>query len=481
MTITLARTDGSYEQLSDDAVAEFRSFLRGPLVTAEELGGPREPRPVWNAMHEERPAASIRCCGTADVIDAVNFARDRGLAVAVRGGGHSVAGLSTVQDGLLIDLSSMRGVQVDPDRRLAHVQGGALLGDMDRETQAFGLATPLGRVSETGVAGLTLGGGYGHLNSKYGLSCDNLVEAQVVCADGSVHTASAESEPDLLWALRGGGGNFGVVTSFTFRLHPVGPVVAFVGAMYAIEDLPEVERGWRDYVLDAPDEVTSLIVTLTFPAAPDMPEVVHNRQLAIVAAVHCGPDPDEGMQTLQPLRQLGTPVFDLSQPMPYTAVQASFDPFFPRGELRAYWKSLYLDELTDDAIDAIARRATDADRPGPMTLVNTFHLGGAVHAVGQQDTAFAERSSPFMVSIDTMWSDPDQDAAAIAWGRASWEEMSKYGNGKVFLNFTGRADETLQSGTTAMYGPNAQRLGRIKAAYDPTNLFQLNNNIVPTA
>jgi FAD/FMN-containing dehydrogenase len=477
MTVTVVKLDGSQEHVSDDAVDELRTKLRGQLVLSDDLEARIEPRELWNAMHVDRPAITVRCAGTADVMDAVDFARDRGLLVAVRGGGHSVAGLSTVRDGMLVDLSAMRGVEVDPERRLARVQGGAVLGDVDRETQAFGLATPLGRVSETGVGGLTLGGGYGHLGTKYGLSCDNVVEAQVVCADGQVRTVSADSHPDLYWAIRGGGGNFGIVTSFTFRLHSVGPIVAFAGVFYPLEDLPDVERRWRDYVTAAPDEVTAFIVTLTFPAAPEMPEVIHDRPVAIVGAVHCG-EPDAGMQVLQPLRELGTPLFDMSQPMPYTVVQSAFDPFFPRQALRGYWKSEYLDELTDDAIDAIASKALD--RPAPLTLVNTFHLGGAVHAVAAEDTAFAERSAPFMVSIDTNWSDPAQDAAAIAWGRAAWEEITKYGNGNVFLNFTGLADEPRRAHVNNAFGRNLRRLGQIKATYDPDNLFQVNNNIIPT-
>jgi hypothetical protein len=474
MSMSVIKTDGSLQPIPDDAIDALRQQMRGSLLTVDESAV--EPCPPWNAMHTGRAALTARCTGTADVVDAVNFARDNELLLGVRGGGHSVAGLSTVNLGMLIDLSAMRGVQVDPDRRLVHVQGGAVLGDVDRETQAFGLATPLGRVSETGVAGLTLGGGYGHLNGAYGLSCDNLVAAQVVCADGTVHTASAETEPDLLWALRGGGGNFGVVTSFTFQLRPVGPIVGFAGVFYPLEDLGRVERAWREYADTAPDEVTTFIVTMTFPAAAEMPEVIHNRPVAIVGAVHAG-DADEGMRILQPLRELGTPLFDLSQPMPYAAVQAAFDPFFPRQTLRAYWKSQYLDELTDDAIDAIVGRAND--RPGPMTLVNTFRLGGAVNRVGPEETAFAERSAPYMVSIDTMWSDPAEDDAAISWGRAAFEEMTKYGNGSVFLNFTGRAGEPLQANVDSAFGRNLARLGRIKATYDRDNLFQLNNNILP--
>jgi FAD binding domain/Berberine and berberine like len=478
MTVTVMKLAGSHDHLSDDAINTLRTQLRGQLVVSDDPQASVEPRPVWNAMHVDRPAITARCAGTADVVDAINFAREHGLLVAVRGGGHSVAGLSTVGDGMLIDLSAMRGVQVDSERRLARVQGGAVLGDVDRETQAFGLATPLGRVSDTGVAGLTLGGGYGHLGAKYGLSCDNVVEAQVVCADGQVRTASADSHPDLYWAIRGGGGNFGVVTSFTFRLHPVGPMVGFAGVFYPLEDIADVERRWRDYVMTAPDEVTAFMVSMTFPAAPDMPEIIHDRPVAVVGAVHCG-DPDTGMHVLQPLRALGTPLFDMSQPMPYAMVQSAFDPFFARQALRAYWKSTYLDELTDDAINTIARTALD--RPAPLTLVNTFHLGGAVHAVTAEDTAFAERSAPFMVSVDTNWTDPAQDSAAIAWGRSAWEEIAKYGNGNVFLNFTGLADESLLTNVNNAFGANLRRLGQIKTTYDPHNLFRINNNIIPAS
>jgi hypothetical protein len=477
MTVTVVKLDGSPEPLPEAALDELRTQLRGQLVAPMVSDEARsQPRPAWNPMHHDRPAITVRCAGTADVVDAVNFARDHRLLVAVRGGGHSVAGLSTVRDGMLIDLSAMRGVQVDPEHRLVRVQGGAVLGDVDRETQVFGLATPLGRVSDTGVAGLTLGGGYGHLGGKYGLSCDNVVEAEVVCADGQVRTASAESHPDLYWAIRGGGGNFGVVTSFTFRLHPVGPMVGFAGVFYPLEDLADIIRGWRGYVVTAPDEVTAFIVSLTFPAAPDMPEVIHDRQVAIVGAVHCG-EPEAGMQVLQPLRELGTPLFDMSQPMPYTALQSAFDPFFPRQSLRAYWKSVYLDELTDDAVDTIAREALD--RPAPLTAINTFHVGGAVHAIGAEDTAFTERSAPFMVSVDTNWTDPAQDTAAVAWCRAAWEEISKYGNGNVFLNFTGLADESPLTHVDKAFGRNLRRLGQIKATYDPGNLFRINNNIIP--
>ncbi|MHA6785048.1 FAD-binding oxidoreductase [Pseudonocardia saturnea] len=474
MSANVMAIDGSTRQLDDGVLDALRARLRGPALVPPETAA--ETRSAWNAMYAGRPGLTTVCRGTADVVDAVTFARDNGLLAAVRGGGHSVAGLSSIDDGVLIDLSAMNAVQVDPVRRLAHVQGGAVLADVDRETQAFGLATPLGRVSETGVAGLTLGGGYGHLNSPFGLACDNLVEAQVVGADGEVRTASAESHPDLFWALRGGGGNFGVVTSFTFMLHPVGPIVAFAATFYPLEDIADLMRGWRAFTADAPDEVTSFVVSITFPAAPGMPEVIHDRPCAIVAGVHAG-NPEEGMAAMQPLRELGTPLFDMSQPMPYTAVQTGFDALFPRAALRAYWKSTYLDALTDDAIDAFGHAALS--RPAPLSLVNAYHLGGAVHAVGAEETAFAERSAPFMVSTDGVWSDPAQDAACVSWVRSAIGELGKYGNGGTYLNFGGRSDEPMQAGVDSAFGRNLRRLSEIKAAYDPTNFFQHNNNVVP--
>lgn len=476
MSVTVSMTDGSKRQLTDDVVDDLRTQLRGSLVGPTDPGYEPEPRPAWNAMHAGRPGLVARCSGTADVVDAVNFARDNSLLVAVRGGGHSVAGLSSIDGGMLIDLSAMRGVQVDPERRLAHVQGGAVLGDMDRETQAFGLAAPAGRISDTGVAGLTLGGGVGWLNNKYGLACDNLVEAQVVCADGQVRTASADVNSDLLWALRGGGGNFGIVTSFTFRLHPVGPIVAFAATFYPLAGAAELLRGWRDYVATAPDDVTTFAGTITFPAAPGMPEVIHDQPVVIIAGVHAG-DADRGMEAMRPLRELGTPLFDMSQPMPFTAVQSGLDALFPRHALRSYWKALYMDEFSDDAVADVARLATE--RPAPMTMVNMFHLGGAVHAVGAEDTAFAERSAPFMVSLDGNWADPEQDAAAVAWVRSSWDYLQKYGNGAVYLNFSGRTDESMREGVETAFGRNLRRLRAVKATYDPTNLFQINNNVVP--
>jgi len=455
-----------------DRVEELRAQVRGEVLDSEQDGA----RGVFNAMHQSNAAVTVLCSGTADVVAGVNYARDHGLRLAVRGGGHSIAGLSAIDGGVLLDLSPMRGVQVDPERRLAIVQGGALWGDVDREAQAFGLATPGGVVSDTGVAGLTLGGGYGWIRRKYGLSIDSLVEAQVVCADGEVRKASAESNPDLFWAIRGGGGNFGVVTSFTFALQPLGPIVAFSATFYPLEDLGRILPAWRAYVETAPDEVSPVAVTMTFPADPEMPDAIHNRPVAIVGAVYAG-DPDEGMRITAPLRELGTPLFDMSGPMPYTAVQSGFDPFFPRGALRAYWKSLYLDELSDDAIELIAARALE--RPKPLTLMNLMSMGGAIARVDPEATAFSERSAPYLLSIDGVWDEEADDDAVVGWVRSTWEAIGKFGNGSTYLNFTGLADETPSSSVDSAYGRNLARLRQIKATYDPDNLFRLNNNIQP--
>jgi FAD/FMN-containing dehydrogenase len=475
MSMQAVTLSGGETDIADDVLGELQTQLRGAALAAADTGA-AEVRPAFNAMHPGSPALTVQCSGTADVIDAVTFARDNGLAAAVRGGGHSLAALSAIDGGMLIDLSPMRGVVIDADRGLAHVQGGALWGDVDRDSQALGLATPGGVVSDTGVAGLTLGGGYGWLRRKYGLSCDSVVEAQVVCADGEVRTASADSNPDLYWAIRGGGGNFGVVTSFTFTLHPLGPIVAFSGVFYPLEDQASILRGWREYVEAAPNEVTSVCVSLTFPADPEMPEAIHDRPVAVIGGVYAG-DPDEGMKVLQPLRELGTPLVDLSQPMPFTAVQTAFDPLFPRGQLRAYWKSQYLDELSDGAIALMAARA--AERPAPLTLVNMFHMGGAIADVGPEETAFATRSSPYMVSIDGMWADPADDEDNVAWVRSTWDAFREFGTGDVYLNFTGLKDEAASAGVDSAFGRNMRRLAEVKGKYDPDNFFRLNNNIVP--
>jgi FAD binding domain-containing protein/berberine-like enzyme len=478
MTTTVATLTGSVTPLSDEALAQLRMTLRGQVLTPHDAGYAAV-RPAYNAMHPGNPALVVLPSGTADVIDAVNFAREHALLVAVRGGGHSVAGLSSVDGGMLIDLALMRSVDVDPEARIARVQGGALWGDVDRETQALGLVAPGGVVSDTGVAGLTLGGGQGWVRRKYGLSCDNLLSAQLVCADGQLRTASADVNPDLFWAIRGGGGNFGIATSMTFQLHPLGPIVAFTGVFYPVVDAVQVWRGFRDWASAAPDEVSALCACTTLPAHEALPPQIHDTPFIVVGAVYTG-DPDDGMKVMEPLRSLATPLVDISQPLPFTAVQAAFDPFFVRGTLRSYWKSTYLHELSDEVIDLLAQKA--AERPSKRAFAPiTFLMGGAINRVKPKDTAYSERSANWMLSIDGNWSDPAEDSTVISWVRQTWEELAKFGTGGVYLNFRSLSDETPASDVENAFGDNMRRLVEVKAKYDPTNFFRLNNNITPAS
>jgi hypothetical protein len=477
MSISFAALDGGRVDVPQADVEELRSRLRGTALLPESPAN-ADVRAPFNAMHSAQPCLTVLCTGTADVMQSITFARERGVLVAVRGGGHSIAGLSTVDGGMVIDLSPMSAVIVDPDRRLVNAQGGALWGHVDRETQLFGLATPGGFVSDTGIAGLTLGGGYGHLRRRYGLSCDNVVEAQVVGADGSVHTASAEANPDLYWAIRGGGGNFGVVTSFTYRLHPVGPDVAFAGCFHPIEDVAELLASWRSFAASAPDEVSSVFITVTFPESPHVPPPVRGRACAVLAGVYAG-EVDDGMKAMQPIRDIGAPIFDLSQPMPYTVVQSAFDALYPRGKLRAYWKSEYVDDLSDGVIGACADAALS--RPAPLSEVNVAHMGGAIGAVGPEESAFPERSAPFLMAAVGYWDDAGQDDECVGWVRAAWNDVARFGTGRSYLNFNGLADEPVTTAVDAAYGRNLARLARIKKAYDPDNFFRRNNNIPPAS
>lgn len=475
MATRAATLDGSETRIEDEALEQLRMTIRGDVLTPEDPGYAGV-RPAYNAMHPGRPSLVIRPTGTADVIDAVNFAREQGLLVAIRGGGHSVAGLSSTDGGLLIDLALMNGVDVDPEARLVRAQGGALWGDVDRETQAFGLVAPGGIVSDTGVAGLTLGGGEGHVRRKYGLSCDNLIEAQVVCADGQVRKASADTNPDLYWAIRGGGGNFGVATSFTFELHELGPIVAFAGVFYPMADAAGVLRGYRDFMANAPDEVTVLAALTTLPASEHTPPEIHDTPFIVTGAVYAG-DVEEGMKVLQPLRELGTPLADISDPIPFVGVQQAFDEFFQRGVLRSYWKSTYLSELSDEAVDLVAKAGQE--RASTRTLIALFSWGGAINRVGPEDTANSERSANWMVSIDGNWHDAADDDKVVSWVRERWSAIHKLGTGSTYLNFTGITDERADVGVESAFGKNLKRLADIKKKYDPDNFFRLNNNIKP--
>jgi FAD/FMN-containing dehydrogenase len=467
--------NGGETEVDSAHLDNLRASVRGAVLTPGDPGYDAI-RPAYNAMHPGHPAVVVQATGTADVVGAVHFARERGLLLAVRGGGHSVAGLSSVDGGVLLDLALMNGVVVDPDAKIVHAEGGALWRDVDRETQAFGLATPGGIVSDTGIAGLTLGGGEGWLRRKYGLSCDNLVSAEVVDARGRVHTASANTNADLFWAIRGGGGNFGVVTSFSFRLYALGPTVAFAAAFHPIAEAPRVLRGYRDFMATAPDEVTGLAVMTTLPPSANTPPAIHDTPFIVTAGVYTG-DVEEGLQVMQPLRDLGTHLADISGPTPFVGVQAAFDEFFQRQRLRSYWKSTYLAQLTDEAVDLVAAAAKE--RLSTRTLIALFSWGAAINQVGAEDTANAERSAQWMVSVDGNWHDPANDDAEINWVRERWAAIHKLGTGSTYLNFTGIADEGTDVGVESAFGRNLKRLAAIKKKYDPDNFFRLNSNIKP--
>jgi FAD/FMN-containing dehydrogenase len=447
--------------------------LAGELITPDNLSFD-DARDVWNGMIDRYPAAIARCADADDVAEVIHFARASGLPLAVRGGGHNVAGTAVVDDGIVADLSPMRAVRIDDSRRTVHVQGGATWGEVDKVTQAFGLATTGGVVSETGVAGLALSGGVSHQRRLHGMTIDNLVSAEMVLADGRQVHVSADEYSDLYWAIRGGGGNFGIVTSFELRLHELGPEVYEANVAYPLEDAGRVIAGWREAVADAPDELSTHALLWTLPVSPELPEHLRGRPFVGVGGTYVG-DPEVGERLTRPLRELATPLLDQSTTMSYLDLQQSFDPFFPAG-LRYYWKALYLDGLSDDAIGQTVEWSSD--RPSPRTLVVIRHCGGAIGRVAPEATAFGDRSSEWMLSIDSTWDDPADDERNIDWTRAYWNDASRYSDGKTYFNFPGLLEEG-ERAVRDSYGANHDRLARIKAEYDPDNVFRLNQNIKP--
>lgn len=456
--------------LDGSAIVAVREALRGDLILPGDAAYD-DARRVWNGMIDRRPAAIARCTGVADVIAAVTFAREQDLPIAIRGGGHNVAGTAVNDDGLVIDLSPMKGIRVDPEARIARVEPGVTWGELDRETQVFGLATPGGEVSVTGVAGLTLGGGMGFLRRKHGLSCDSLKSVDLVTAEGQCLTASADEHAELFWGIRGGGGNLGVVTSFAFHLHPVGPALYEANVWYPLEQGREILRGWRDYAERSPDEVSSYALVWSMPAIPDLPVELHGQPVLIVGSIYAG-DIADGERVLAPLRQLGTPVLDLSMPTTYHAVQTGFDPFLPDG-IRAYWKSVYLDSLEDAAIEVVLNAA--ADRPSPMPLLVIRHLGGAIGRIGAEETAYPHREAQYIASFDACWTERDRDDDHITWAREGWAALQPHATGGQYLNFTSAGDD--ESPARAAHGTNFERLAALKAHYDPRNLFRSRLNV----
>src|SRR5829696_8800728 len=470
--VTLTGADAA---LGESVVERFGWGLRGELLRPDDADY-EQARKVWNGLIDRHPALIARCAGIGDVIDSVNFAREHKLLLAVRGGGHNVAGNAVCDGGLVIDLSPMKGIRVDPERRTVRTEGGATLGDLDRETQVFGLATPLGVVSKTGIAGLTLGGGIGWLRRKYGLSSDNLVSVDVVTADGGFLTASETENEDLFWGIRGGGGNFGVVTSFEYRLYSVGPEVIFCFVLYPGDRAREVLRFGEQYMAEAPDEVSPVGVLGRVPSVEIFPERWHGEPFVAFLAMYVG-DVEEGERVLRPLRELGGPIADLSARMPYTEAQAVLDEDYPSG-WHYYWKSVNLDGLGDEVIERLTYHAWAA--PSEHSTIDVWYQGGAMARVGTSETAFGDRSSPILLGIEANWEDPQDDEVNLAWVRSCFSDMRRFSNGGLYLNFPGFLEEGEQL-LRDVYGENYERLVALKNKYDPTNLFRLNQNIKPTA
>jgi FAD/FMN-containing dehydrogenase len=461
--------------LDQAAVQEFSAGVRGPVLSLGD-DGYDDARAIWNGLIDRRPALIVQPTGAADVVDAVNFAREHGLTLSIKGGGHNVAGNAVNDGGLVIDLSRMRGVHVDRSTRRVRAQGGATWGDTDRETQLFGLAVPGGVVSTTGIAGLTLHGGMGHLRRKHGLSIDSLLSVDIVTADGELRRASATENEDLFWAVRGAGSNFGVVTSFEFQAHPVGPMVMVGALFYPLEDVKTLLPAWRDYMATAPDELSSVAICWSVPAEEPFPPELHGAPVFVVAGAYCG-SVEDGEPVVQPLRELGEPLIDLSGPWPWLGLQSGFDELYPKGGFY-YWKSRGLDEISEAAIDEIADFA--ARRPSPLTDIVIWHQGGAMSAVGESDTAYGGRATAFLVTGEVSWADAALNHEAIAWGRDFWDAMGNYSTGGLYLNFAGLGEEK-EALVKAAYGANYERLAELKAKYDPGNLFRMNLNITPAS
>jgi len=459
--------------MSKLSIEVLRERVQGQVIVPEDADYD-EARTVFNAMIDKRPALIARCASTADVVASVDFARETGLPIAVRSGGHSIAGWSVCEGGLLIDLRGLNKVVVDPDAKRARAGGGALWGEFDEATQAHALHTPGGRVTTTGIGGFTTGGGYGWTSSKYGLACDNLVSAEVVLADGSVVTASENEHGDLFWGIRGGGGNFGIVTEFEFRLHELGPMVLGGLAMWPIERAPEVLRAWRDYIDRAPDELSTAAAIVTAPPEEFVPDHLQGQRVVGLVVLYVG-DPEDGASVVQPLKDLG-PAVDLIQPMPYTAFQAFLDPLAPKG-FRGYFRGEYMSGLSDEAIDTfVAHAPTVAAAAAPLSQMIIFRIGQGVTAVPDEASAFSHRDAAYLFHPISAWAERADDDRVIAANRAFAAAMRPFSTGAAYLNFTVEADRVRDAFGERKY----ERLAALKDRYDPDNLFRLNQNIRPS-
>jgi len=470
-TLSITTIGGQTTTIPPEVLLALKGGLRGRTLIKDE-DGYASARSIWNGMVDRSPGLIVRCHGASDVMQAVNFAREHDLVVAVRGGGHNIAGNAVCEGGLMIDLTPMNFVKVDPAARTAWVGPGATLGDVDRETQAFGLAVPTGINSTTGIAGLTLGGGFGWLTRKYGLTIDNLLSADVVTADGRLLRASAAENPDLFWAIRGGGGDFGIVTAFEFKLHRVGPQVLSGLVVHPFDNAGELLRAYREAVDGAPDELTCWVVMRKAPPLPFLPAEWHGREVLIFAMCYVG-DLAEGERVTRELRSLGNPIADVVGPHRLVDWQAAFDPLLTTGA-RNYWKSHDFETLEDGALDTITQAVLTL--PSAECEVFIAHVGGAMSRVAPDATAFPQRMSHFVMNVHTRWRESKDDNPCIAWARDLFRKTEPFATGSAYVNFMPE-DETDR--VEKIYGENYRRLAETKGRYDPQNLFRMNQNIRP--
>lgn len=458
--------------LNPNTIQDLRARLRGALLLPGDPGYD-DARSIWNAMIDRRPALIVRCLGVADVVTCVNVAREHDLPLSIKGGGHNISGLAVCDDGLMLDMSLMRGVWVDPATRTARAQAGCLLGDLDRETQLHGLAAVLGFVSNTGIAGLTLGGGFGYLTRRFGWTCDNVLSMEVITADGRVVRASAEENADLFWGLQGGGGNFGVVTSFVYQLHPVGPEVMAGAIAWRAEDAGKVLEMYRTLTEQAPPELTCVAGLRIAPPAPWLPKEVHGKPIVALFVCHTG-SLAEGERLVAPIKAFGAPVGDVVQRRSYVSQQSLLDATQPKGR-RYYWKSEYLPKLEPELLAKVIEHA--GRMVSPHSLIALFPLDGALNRLPEDHSAVGNRDAASVINIAASWERAEDDEVNIAWARTAWEEMRGFSTGGTYVNFL--TEEEGEKRIQAAYGRNYERLVEVKTKWDPGNLFRMNKNIHP--
>jgi FAD/FMN-containing dehydrogenase len=469
-TIELAGLDGGHHTLTSEQLEDLGSRVQGRLLVAGDQGW-NDAVSIWNGMAARLPALILQPASAHDVAAAVTFAREHGLLLSVKGGGHNIAGTSIAEGGLTLDMSRMRGVAVDPQAKLVHAGPGCLLGEVDQATQQHGLATVLGFVSETGVAGLTLGGGFGYLTRRFGWTVDNLAEVEVVTADGAIRTANRDQHPELFWALRGGGGNFGVVTRFSFRLHQVGPMITGGLIVWSAERATDVLAAYRDLTEQAPRELTAATIVRLAPPAPFLPQAWHGKPIAGIQICHSGANPEAD---LAPLRDLGDPIVDLTGPKPYTALQSMLNAMEPKW-LHRYWKAEFFPGLSSGFLDAFRSSALRVTSPLSQSVI--FHLAGALNDHEGDDEAVGNRDAHYVGGFNATWPPGAPADPHVAWARDGWERIRPFSTGGNYVNFQLADDDSTRTG--AAYGSNYQRLQQVKADYDPDNLFRVNRNIPP--